>query len=247
MRILSVNNNYSKTAFKGFERTVYKAGKMPLEENILHRNNSYILRSDLPWKKAAEKIIKKFKNIDKVSTIIYACSDGREPMSLLIALDSIASPEEVNKYCPIIAKDYDIFAINQAKANFYEITEEEKNRINSISNGKFYEYFKPVSKIKNRYKATPKLTDRIKYEVGDFTKEYQTLPKENVILATRNCWPYFSMTNQYTLPTKICNHFDKNTLLLLGEFDFSTQEIYDFVKNKFQLVPPYCSGAIFEK
>ena len=247
MKILSINNNYNKINFRGFERTVYKAGKSAVDENILHRNNSYILRTDLPWKEVARKIIEKFKNVDKVSTFIYACSDGREPISLLIALDSIADEKEANKFYPIVARDYDIFAINQAKANFYEITEEEKNRINSISNNKFYEYFTPVSKIKNRYKATKKLTDRIIYEVGDFTKEYSNLPKENVILATRNCWPYFSMTNQYTLPRKVCNHFDKNAVLLLGDFDFTTQEESDFTQNGFNKLDRNAYRNIFMK
>ena len=234
MKVLGINNNYNQTSFKSFERTVYKAGKSALEENILHRNNSYILRSDLPWKELAEKILTKFKDVDKVSTIIYACSDGREPMSLLIALDSIIGEKELDKFCPIIARDYDSFVINQARANFYDISEEERGRINLISSNKFDEYFTPVSKIKNRYKAKKKLTDRIIYEVGDFTKEYSALPKENIILGTRNCWPYFSMTNQYSLPQKVCNHFDKNAILLLGDFDFTTQFKNDFTENGFQ-------------
>lgn len=251
MRILSVNSNYynNHNSFKGFERTVYKAGMSATEENILHRNNSYILRKDLPWKSVAAEIIDKFKNVDKVSTIIYACSDGREPMSFLIALDSVAGEKEVEKFCPIIAKDYDLFAINTAKANFYEFSEEEKSRINLISNNRFDEYFTAVSKLENRYKATKKLTDRILYETGDFTKEYSTLPKENIILATRNCWPYFSMRNQYRLPKELCNHFDKNAMLLFGEFDFTSQNRSDFLENGFQQSPltQNCSGAIYKK
>lgn len=239
MRILSVNNDYDRRAFKGFERSVYKAGQPALEENLLHKNNTYFLRSDFSWKEAAIKILDKFKDSDTVSTIIYACSDGRENMSLLIALDSVAAPKEVEKFCPIIARDYDIFAVNKAKMNLYKITEEEKRRINQISNGKFFEYFKPVSKLEDMYAATEKLTSRIVYEVGDFTKEYQTLPKENVLLGARNCWPYFSITNQYTLPRKVCNHFDRNAVLLLGDFDFTTQYQEDFMQNGFQ-VPEGC-------
>lgn len=247
MRILNVGNNYNQNSFKGFERTVYKAGKPAIEENILHKNNSYLLRCDISWKSVAQKILEKFKDVEDVATIIYACSDGREPMSLLIALDSFAGEEEVAKFCPIIARDYDIFAINKAKSNFYEITGVEKNRINLLSNNRFDEYFTPVSKLENRYRATKKLTDRIIYEVSDFTKGYENLPRENVILATRNCWPYFSMTNQYTLPQKVCNHFDKNAILLLGDFDFTSQQISDFTKNGFEASDEYAFRNIFIK
>ena len=90
MRILSINNNYNNQAsFKGFERTVYKAGKNAVEENILHRNNTYALRGDISWAWLAKSSFEKFKKSDKVFTCFYACSDGRETQSFLIALDSL--------------------------------------------------------------------------------------------------------------------------------------------------------------
>ena len=235
MRILGINNNYNtKPSFRGFERTVYKAGKPSLDEYISHRNNTYALRMDINWINLAKTVFEKFKDVDNVFTTFYACSDGRETQSFLIALDSLFGEKATEKFCPIIAKDYDPFVINIANKNFYEFSEEEIRRINKISGGKFHEYYETVSKLDNRYKATKKLTDRILYEVGDFTKEYQILPKENVILGIRNCWPYFSMKNQYTLPMRVCNHFDKNALLLLGDFDFTTQDKTDFMQNGFK-------------
>ena len=133
MRILSINNNYNNQAsFKGFDRTVYKAGKNAVEENILHRNNTYALRMDINWINLAKTVIEKFKDVDNVFTTFYACSDGRETQSFLIALDSLFGEKATEKFCPIIAKDYDPFVINLAKKNFYEFSEEEIRRINKI-------------------------------------------------------------------------------------------------------------------
>ena len=247
MKILSINNNYNQTSFKGFERTVYKAGKSAVEENILHRNNTYALRSDILWTDLVKSTFKKYKNIEKVFTCFYACSDGREVQSFLIAMESLYGEKAVEKFCPILAKDYDHFVINIAKKNIYEFSEEEINRINQISDGKFDQYYEPVSKLDNTYKATTKLTDKIIYEVGDFTKEYKNLPKEKIFLSVRNCWPYFSLTNQYDLPKKLCMHFDKDATILIGQFDLLSQNRFDFKKNGFDIADTLSLDTVFVK
>ena len=73
------------------------------------------------------------------------------------------------------------------------------------------------------------------------------MPKENVVLSVRNCWPYFSMTNQYNLPRKVCNHFDKNATILIGEFDLTTQEGADFMQNGFKPVGAVSFNTVFVK
>lgn len=246
MRILNVDNS-NQNNFRGFSRTVYKTGKCATDENILHRNNTWFFRKDLNWKMFADFLKNKFNTTEKVHTFVHACSDGREAYTLLMALDSVLDEKEVEKFCPIIAKDYDLFAINQARKNFFEIDDIEKSRINYYTNGKFDEYFESTSKLENRYKATKKLTDRVVFEQGDFTKEYNKLPQENCVLLVRNCWPYFSITNQYTLPNKLCEHFEKNSAIVIGGFDSESHEPRDFLKNGFKpaLGNPY--GNVFEK
>ena len=246
MRIIGINNQNQNT-FKSFERTVYKAGRCALEENVLHKNNTWAFRSDINWLDLAKFAVEKYEGIEKIKTFFYACSDGREPQSFLIALDAIFGEKAVEKFCPIIARDYDLFVINKAKSNFYDFSEEEVYRINYITGNRFNEYYEPVPKIDNRYKATKKLTDRIIYEVGDFTKEYEDLPKENVFLSVRNCWPYFSMNNQYNLPCKVCNHFDKNATIVIGKFDLTTQESFDFLKNGFKFADNDLFTTVFAK
>lgn len=247
MQVSSINYFQRKTSFKGFERTVYKADRPALTENILHRNNTWFFRKDLNWTKFAEFLKNKYKTIDKIQTFVHACSDGREAYTLLMALDSVLDKEEVEKFCPIIAKDYDLFAINLAKEGFFEIDDMEKSRIDFYTNQRFDEYFEPVPNLENQYRPTKKLTDRVVFEQGDFTKEYNTLPKENCVLLVRNCWPYFSITNQYTLPRKLCEHFEKNATIVIGNFDSESQYPKDFLKNGFKpaLGSPY--GNVFEK
>lgn len=247
MQVQNVNTNLQNNNFRGFVRTVYKAGKTTTAENIQHRNNTWFFRKDLDWLRFADFLRNKYQNVEKVNTYVQACSDGREAYSLLMALDTALGEKETEKFCPILAKDYDIFVINQARTEFLELDDIEKDRINQITNGRFDEYFQPASKLEKKYKPTKKLTDRIKFDVSDFTKEYNTLPKENCVLLVRNCWPYFSMTNQYNLPQKICEHFEKNSTIVIGEFDLESQERRDFLKNGFKsaFATPY--GNIFEK
>ena len=247
MQVSRVNYIQRENTFKGFERTVYKAGRSALDENIKHRNNTWFFRKDMNWTKFAEFLKNKYKATDKIQTFVYACSDGREAYTLLMALDSVLDEKDVEKFCPIIAKDYDLFAINQAKKDFFEIDDMEKSRINYYTNQRFDEYFEPVSNLENQYRPTKKLTDRVVFETGDFTKEYNTLPKENCILLIRNCWPYFSISNQYALPRKLCEHFEKNATIVIGNFDSETQDPRDFLKNGFKpaLGSPY--GNVFEK
>lgn len=246
MRILSIND-YNQTNFKAFERTVYKAGASAVEENIIHRNNTYALRSDIDWMRLAKLTFEKYKNVDKVFTVFYACSDGREPQSFLIALESLFGEKAIEKFTPFYAIDYDPFVINIAKNNFYEFSNDEISRINAISNNKFEEYYEEVSKLDNKYKATKKLTDKIIYNVGDFTKEYTKLPKEKIFLSVRNCWPYFSMRNQYTLPSKLCDYFEKDATMVLGKFDLSTQEGVDFMQNGFKMADVNSLNTVFIK
>ena len=90
MRILGINNNYNtKPSFRGFERTVYKAGKPSLDEYISHRNNTYALRIDINWVSLAKTAFEKFKDVDNVFTTFYACSDGRETQSLTSYLSQV--------------------------------------------------------------------------------------------------------------------------------------------------------------
>ena len=78
-------------------------------------------------------------------------------------------------------------------------------------------------------------------------KDYINLPKENVILSVRNCWPYFSKEDQLYLPEKLCNHFEKNAVIMIGSFDFRTQHSKDFLKNGFKKAYVKTNGAVFVK
>ena len=139
MRVTNIDNS-NQINFRGLTRTVYRAGKSATDENILHRNNTWLFRKDLNWIKFAEILKTKYKDTDKVHTFVHACSDGSDAYSLLMALDNVLGEKETEKFCPIIAKDYDLFVINIAKKGFLEIDDIEKKRINYYTNGRFNEY-----------------------------------------------------------------------------------------------------------
>lgn len=244
MRINSIQNNYNNIAHKSFSRTVYSNAADGI---VQHKNNTMLCRSDMDWQSLIKFLVDKYKDVDKVHIFDYACSNGSEAYTILINLFNNYSENIVKKFTPVIARDYDNFVINLANLKTLTIDSEEQNHINQCTENKFNEYFSLVSKILNKYSPSSKLTSNVVFQVGDITKDYENLPKENVVLFVRNMWPYLKFEEQQSLPRRLCHHFDKNTTIIIGRHDLRTQKYSDFIKNGFELADVNGHGAVFAK
>ena len=227
MRIQSINNSYyvttshsTKPSFKSFKREVVKPGTSPLIEEVLWRNNTSIYRNDMAWGELVKFLKEKYAKVDKVAVYNYACSNGLETYTFLMELISNTDKETIDKFTPVIARDFDNFAINLAQRKLVDIDDFEINRINTHTNGKFEEYFTKKTKLDGKYSPKENLTALANFGVGDFTKDYINLPKDNVIIIVRNCWPYFSADDIDNLPKKLYDHLGKNATLVTGNYDF---------------------------
>lgn len=227
MRIQSINNNYympckhhTRPTFKSFKREVVKSGCSPLTEEILWRNNTSIYRSDLAWGELVKFLKEKYAKVGKVAVYNYACSNGLEAYTFLMELLSTTEKDIVDKFTPIIARDFDPFAINLANRKLVDIEDFEIDRINAHTNGHFEDYFVKKTKINTKYSPKENLTSLVHFGIGDFTKDYEKLPKDDVIIFVRNCWPYFSQDDIDNLPRKLYEHFGKNATLITGNYDF---------------------------
>ena len=254
MRILNIKPNYMNISHRGYYRTVYKPNTEPVDENVLHRNTTELLRADYHLRSIITFFAKKFKDVDKVAFFDYASSIGLEAYSFLLGMDSFLTKEDANKFLPIFARDYDEEVIKEAQSRNVDISklEESAFRIYDYKDDMFLHYkenFYPISgdDISTNYRVSDKYSSRVQFEVGDITKDYINLPRENVILSIRNCWPYFSKEDQLLLPEKLCNHFEKNAVIMIGSFDFNTQHIKDFLKNGFKRAYVKTNGAVFYK
>lgn len=251
MRISNIRTNYTNISHKAFYRTVYKPSAEHIEANVLHKNNSSFLREDYNIKSVLNFLSKTFKDVDKVDFFDYASSIGLEAYSLLLGMDAFLNKADAQKFLPIIARDYDEEVIKMALSRNIDIHDVEKLRIIDGMYPYFNDNFYPVTSnnilTSTTYRVSDRYASQVNFEVGDITKDYENLPKENVILSVRNCWPYFSREDQIHLPEKLCNHFEKNAVIMIGSFDFRTQHLKDFLKNGFKKAYVKTNGAVFVK
>ena len=231
MRIQSIHSQNLSISNKGYFKAVYKSNTEPIEANVLHRNNTTFLREDYNLKSVITFLARKFKDTDRVAFYDYACSNGLEAYSYLLGMDTFLK-QETEKFLPILARDYDQDVIDEAQKKVVDIWWTEKCNVSKKMMPYFKENFHQVSYEK--YEISNKYSSSVDFKVGDITKDYTNLPKENVILSVRNCWPYFTKENQLYLPEKLCNHFERNVVIILGAFDLKTQQVKDFLKNGFK-------------
>ena len=226
MKIQSINSSYyfnnqnTKPSFKSFKRAVVKPCKNPLIEEVLWRNNTSIYRNDMAWGELVKFLKEKYADVEKVAVYNYAGSNGLETYTFLMELLSTSDNETIQKFTPIIARDFDKYAINLANQKSVELEDFEIDRVNIHTKGCFEDYFEKKAQLDGKYYPKENLTDLIEFGVGDFTKEYKDLPKDNVIIIVRNCWPYFSQDDRENLPQKLYEHLGKNATLITGNYDF---------------------------
>lgn len=224
MRISPIQNvNYSSYQKKKIENPSFKAFvrevKKPGSDEIMWKNNTGIFRMDMSWSDLANFLKEKYSDVEKVHVYNYASSNGLEAYSLLMELLANNDVEDVDKFLPIIAKDVDEYAIRMAKGRLVDINDCEKRKINIHTDNHFDDYFETVSWKKGKYRPKLKLTENVEFSVGDFTKEYEDLPKDNVIIIARNCWRYFPEDARQELPQKLYDHLGKNVTLITGNYD----------------------------
>lgn len=255
MQILKIQSNCSNISHKSYFRTIYKPGATQIEANVIHKNNTAFFREDLNIESFLKFISKKFKDIDNVHFFDYACSIGLEAYSLLLGMETFLDKKNAQKFLPILARDYDSEVIKEAKLGKIGLSDSEITKMNFEMQKHFDDNFYPAfpNSIQNIranekcYKVSDKFLSYINFDVSDITKSYKNLPKENVVLLIRNCWPYFSRKDQLFLPEKLCNHFEKNAVIAIGSFDFKTQHTKDFLVNGFKKAPVKTNGVVFEK
>lgn len=224
MKIGNINNYYNQNkapCFKDFKREVIKGLTGGLTQDVLWRNNTSVYRNDLPWTTLLKLLEEKYADDKQVSVVFYACSIGLEIYSYIIEVLEKCNPKSIQKFTPVIAKDIDPFVINIANSKLVTLEDFEIERINQHTNGHFNDYFEKNGKVDKKYSPTKKITDLATFSVGDFTKEYKDLPKNNLILFVRNCWPYFTECNVENLAKKLYEHLGNKCTLLTGNYDSS--------------------------
>ena len=237
MRIYPVNyqTNRYQPAFQSVARTVRDE-----QGRLKYRNTTNFFRNDLDWQKFTDFITEKYKMTDKVNVVCYACSDGSEPLSLLMLMKE-KFPDGGKKFLPITAKDIDNTVIEFAKGDFINMDFHDETAINKFTGGKFRKYFVPpvpgfdIDPV--LVKKQPELCKNINYFVADITKDILTVPRDNTIVFCKNFWPYLADNQQrWKLVSNIKSRLRKNCLVVIGDYDRVSDTHQMFLKAGFRRV-----------
>lgn len=252
MRILNIQNNNYAPNFGNWNREVFKTSTNSLVQELKHRNDTQFYRDGGHWYNIVKMLTEKYKNVSKVNTYCYGCSNGSEPYTFLMELMSICEKDVVQKFLPIIAKDYDKVAIEAAKKNVYPIGTRETDSILAYT-GRSLDYFLNNTHKHNHfnhyYSAKPILTDNVQFSVADILEDYKNIKSDNTVVFARNFWPYLSDNNQKELAKNLYQQLGKNSTLIIGNFDIMNLKSGISIPMLLWNVGfnPTCSNTIFAK
>ena len=176
------NNKYNSNSvnFKHWERTVYKSGTTYGIENVVRRNTTFFFREPAFWKYFTDFLDERFKNVPKINLYSYGCSDGSDPLTLIMKLIGDKSENVLKKISPIIAKDIDPVAISKAKSAKYMMTFFEQSDINYWTNDNYNLFFKeskarPTLEFDAEVEVKPELLEYIQYDVANVLEDYKNI------------------------------------------------------------------------
>lgn len=234
MNITPVNfykNDTLSPGFRAWNRCVYANGKDSFVKEIAHRNDTSFVRhlgvdkkacgNASSWLKVMDYLVNKYKNVSRVNIYNYACSDGSEPYTFLIALLSRYDKETQKKFNKIIAIDHDKEAILKAKKGIYQISQRELDNLQELSNNNIDEFLNiEYNPEENIYNATVKdmLKSKIKFINADILKDYKRISPKNSIVFARNFWPYLK-ENMAKLLSHLNLQMGENSTLIIGDYD----------------------------
>lgn len=236
MRISPIINYINKPNFTSTKRTTYYSPKegsftipsyqlfndSPDDIKMVVSNMTNFFRRDFDWKNVGKIFDKQFPK-GKVNIHDFACSDGSEAYSLVIALIEQLGKKEASRFFPIQASDVDSEIIRMAKSGKITADEEDLFQIgNYIKDADVKKYFSITPIGGERYILSPKkiLTDNITFKCESIKDGLNGIEKDknNIILA-RNFWRYLSREELTKTTWALKEKTNDDTLVVIGNFD----------------------------
>ena len=190
-------------------------------------NSTNFFRKDLDWHKIGHTFNKQFPK-GKVNIYDFACSDGSEAFSLVIALIEQLGEKKAQRFFPIIASDIDSEIIRMANSGKIVATEEDMFQMkNMIKNENIEKYFNITKLGGEKYLLSPKeiLTKNVSFKQESIRHGVDDIQEdENNIILARNFWKYMSCEDIAKTSWKLAEKSNDKTLLLIGNFDLKKYE-----------------------
>lgn len=228
--MLNISDNYNVANFyhKGtiqpsFRSNIQKSYDI-FTRTTVTKNATCFFRGDINWKQFCKLILKTFKNSEKANIVCVPCSDGSEPVSLLLKLMQFKEyRNKPEKFKQIKAYDIDEKQLEIAKSNkiplLNDLSELVMDNISLFFNarkGAGKNYF-----IKdNCLELADHLKDKIKYEKGEISEVVANLPKdEKVVLLARNVFPYLDDFFCFPRVMNALSKLKSGSVLAIGDYD----------------------------
>ena len=198
---------------------------------MVNSNSTEFFRGDVPWKKISKIFSEQFPK-GKVNIYDFACSDGSEAYSLVIALIEQLGEKKAQRFFPIVATDMDKDIITQANSGKIKAKEEDLNAMHRIfKNFDIKKYFHVTQINSKEYILTPKeiLTQNVIFKKASIFEALDDVEKdENNIILARNCWKYIPRYEMGKTTWELANKSSASTLLMIGKYDIQKDGNYPF-------------------
>lgn len=225
MKITATNNTNYNPIFGAWKRTVYKdMNKWTFERVMKHRNDTWFCRDGFNDGAIFNHVMEKFKDVDKVNTYFWGCSNGCEVYTFLNELFAKSDKNTINKFTPIHAIDYDPVAIMNANHSVYPVEDHEILKLEECHGQKITENFYVIYDAKNSDTINciipkQKLRVCVDFRLGDITKDCSKMKSKNNLVFARNMWPYLELNSIFSVAKNLYNKMGENSLLIIGEYD----------------------------
>ena len=222
-RTTYISNSDGVFTLPRFNSLIGESPSFKKEDNVkmVVSNSTNFFRKDISWNNLGKIFRKQFPK-GNVKIYDFACSDGSEAYSIIIALMEQLGQKEAKRFLPIIASDVDEEIIRMANSGKIGVRADELPKIEDmIKKGGIEKYF-IVHKTGSGYVLSPKeiLSKNVVFKKETISKGLDEVNKdENNIIFCRNFWKYLSFNEMSEASWKLKEKLNDKTLVAIGDFD----------------------------
>lgn len=197
---------------------------------VFNRNFTSFFRDDVNWLHLGCFLKEKFKDEDKVNTVVYACANGLEAYTFSLLIQK-TFPKDCEKFFPIIAKDVSKRQIEENKLKQkgdVRIIFGDVMRANEALSLDLIDGYKEYA-TKNR-NGECVLDDKIKapvvFETANILEDLDSLDSNvPTIFACRNMWPYVNSEEYQAFSDELYKRLASGSVVIIGDFDYTGAQV----------------------
>ena len=226
MKISPIYNQTYHQNFKSGYADYFPIGRgqylSQYKDEIVNSHETYFFRNDINWIAFKDYLIERFSNCPKIDTIVYGCSDGSEPYSLSMLLQSMIDNPE--RFFPIRAFDlYDDVIIKNIKdKNSFKLEDSDFSKVASLYETSAVDISPYIFQDEYlKHYCTNKTTEPVEFKQGNIITDIDRINFNNpTLFMCRNMWPYVSPGEYYSFSKKLYSEIPSGSSVIIGDFDY---------------------------